>query len=153
MVMRRRPLMVMLVLHSAIAVTAHAGHGCGRRGRHADVAELALGEAGLLGQVVQHGARGVEHLDGVVEELGALGRHRQRPAVLAQPCLVELGLLVRGRRRPEQAAEGADQREVDLGCEVPEGLEVLGLQPVDEVHGGDEACLGGAAADVQQVGV
>ena len=56
--------------------------------------------------------------------------------------MVEVGFFARGRRRPEQAAKGADEGEVDLGGKVPEGLEVRGAQPVDEVHGGDEPRFG-----------
>jgi len=103
--------------------------------RHARAGHLhGLGERGLLGQVAQHGARGVEHLHGEVEELGALAADAERPAVLAQARFVEVGLFLRRRRRPQQPAERPDQREVDLRREVPERLQVLWLQPVHKVH-------------------
>ena len=53
----------------------------------------------------------------------------------------------------QEAAEGGDEGEVDARREVPEGLQVGEAEAVDEVHGGDEACFCGGAADVREVGV
>ena len=120
--------------------------------RHARLVRAGLQpETRLLGQIAEEGARGIQHVDGVVEEVGALAADAEGPAVLAEAQVVEVGLLLRGRRGPEQAAEGADEREVDLGCEVPEGLQVRGSQPVDEVHGRDQSCFGGGSTDVEEV--
>jgi len=120
--------------------------------RHTRAVDLrGLSERGLLGQVAQHESRCVKHLDGEVEELGTRTAHAKRPSVLAEAGFVEVGFFLCGGGGPEEAAKGTDEGEVDFGWEVPEGLEMLGLQAVDKVHGGDEPGLGCRAADVYEI--
>lgn len=120
---------------------------------NASVADLGMSQAWFLGQIVQHRSRRIQHLHCVVEELGALTADGQRPPVLAKARLVEVCFLLGGRGRPEQAAESANESEIDLGSEVPVRLKVLRLQPIYEVHGGDEARLSSGAAYIHKIRV
>jgi len=107
----------------------------------------------LLGQIDQKTRRSVQRPDGEIEKRGTLAAHAQRPPILLQPGLVEFGFFSGGRGGAQEAAESADQSKVDLGGEVPEGLQLLRLQSVDEFHRGYQASLGRGATDVMEIGI
>jgi hypothetical protein len=77
---------------------------------------------------MQHGAAGVEHLDGVVDELGAFAADAEGPSVFSQTRFVEFGFFLGGGGGPEEGAEGADEGEVDFGAKYQKDWRCSGLR-------------------------
>ena len=85
------------------------------------------------------------------EKFCTLARDAEGPAVFIDAGEVEDSFFFAQGGGAEEALEYPYKREVEFRGKVPERLQVLGFEAVNEAHGGYEACFGCCAADVKEV--